>query len=175
VGAPSLRCCGRHLWSAREREVVDTLTAAERSKRMSLIKGKDTAPELALRRAVHALGLRYRLHRSALPGKPDLVFPKYRSVVFVHGCFWHRHEACKVATTPKSNTAFWVEKFERNVSRDRANSLALADRGWRVLTVWECELNTPGKAAAVALEIREVIPRVVVSSLKLTKYERLCG
>lgn len=120
---------------------------------MSRIGGKDTKPELLLRRALHALGLRYRLHGKDLPGKPDLVFPKHRAVVFVHGCFWHRHQGCKVATSPKSNIEFWQAKFSRNVQRDAANVAALERRGWRVFVAWECELTGKGKADAFALEL----------------------
>ncbi|MFP3499206.1 DNA mismatch endonuclease Vsr, partial [Pseudomonas sp. SIMBA_059] len=90
----------------------DFLSPRERSKRMSLIRGRDTQPELALRRALHRLGLRFRLHGAGLPGKPDLVFPRYKTVVFVHGCFWHQHAGCSIATIPKSNTQFWMEKFK---------------------------------------------------------------
>lgn len=117
---------------------------------MSRIRGKDTQPELALRRALHRQGFRYRLHGAGLPGKPDLVFPRYKTVVFVHGCFWHRHADCKIATTPKSNTPFWVEKFQKNMERDRRVAKALKDGGWCVLVVWECELASPRKAQAAA-------------------------
>ncbi len=98
--------------------MVDFLSPAERSVRMSRIKSKDTVPEVALRKALHALGFRFRLNGRKLPGKLDLVLSKYRTAVFVHSCFWHRHSNCKIATTPKSNTAFWVDKFDRNVQRD---------------------------------------------------------
>lgn len=117
---------------------------------MSRIRGKDTRPELLLRRAVHRLGLRYRLHPKELPGRPDLVFPKYHAVVFVHGCFWHRHAGCSIATTPKSNVDFWRAKFEANVARDQRNVASLESLGWRVFTVWECETNTAAKAGATA-------------------------
>lgn len=120
---------------------------------MGRIPSKDTKPELLLRRALHALGLRYRLHGKDLPGKPDLVFASYRAVVFVHGCFWHRHSSCKVASSPKSNTEFWEAKFARNVERDAANLTALKYRGWRVFVVWECELTGKGKAEACALDL----------------------
>ena len=137
--------------------MIDFLTPAQRSERMSRIRGKDSQPELALRRVLHRLGLRYRLHAKNLPGKPDLVFPRYRAVVFVHGCFWHRHSGCKIATTPKSNTSFWVEKFEKNVARDSRVATELVGLGWRVFIVWECDL-TPGKVEAtgekLAAEIR---------------------
>lgn len=122
--------------------MTDFLTPAERSDRMSRIRGKDTQPELALRKVLHRLGLRYRLHGAGLPGKPDLVFPRYRTVVFVHGCFWHRHDGCNIATTPKSNTPFWLEKFEKNVARDARVATQLEALGWRVFIVWECELGS---------------------------------
>lgn len=122
--------------------MVDFLTPAQRSRRMSLIRQRDTAPELVFRRAMHSLGFRFRLHVSSLPGKPDLVFPKYKTVVFVHGCFWHRHVHCKIATVPKSNTEFWTQKFNANVLRDARNTATLLALGWRVLVVWECQLNT---------------------------------
>ena len=99
--------------------MADFLTPAERSERMSRIRSRDTSPEIALRKALHRLGLRFRLNDKRLPGKPDLVFPRYKTAVFVHGCFWHRHQVCNIATTPKTNTAFWQEKFDRNVARDR--------------------------------------------------------
>lgn len=122
--------------------MVDFLSPAERSVRMSRIKSKDTVPEIALRKAMHALGFRFRLNGRNLPGKPDIVLPKFRTAVFVHGCFWHRHSNCKIATTPKSNTAFWVEKFDRNVRRDARVIEELELLGWRVITVWECELSS---------------------------------
>lgn len=135
----------------------DTLTAEQRSIRMSLIRGKDTLPELKLRKQLHRLGLRYRLHNSKLPGKPDLTLAKYMTIVFVHGCFWHRHPNCKVATTPKSNVEYWQSKFERNVERDNANKELLMQMGWRVITVWECEVNSAAKLAATAEQIYQRI------------------
>lgn len=122
---------------------MDTLTPRERSERMSRIRSKDTKPELAVRRLLHALGYRYRLHRRDLPGVPDLVFPARRKAIFVHGCFWHGHPGCKVANRPKSRTHFWDEKFKRNRERDELNTTRLADQGWDVLTVWECETKNP--------------------------------
>lgn len=127
------------------RSMADTLTPAERSERMSRIRSSDTKPEIVLRKALHKLGFRFRLHGRRLPGKPDIVLPKHRTVIFVHGCFWHRHPGCKVATTPKTNTDFWIDKFDRNQSRDTRNSEALAAAGWRVLVVWECELGNAAK------------------------------
>lgn len=96
---------------------------------------------------VHAMGFRYRLHAKYLPGKPDLVFPSRRAVVFMHGCFWHRHEGCKLARMPKSRVSFWREKLEANRQRDRRNQLRLQEMGWRVLIVWECQLSTPEDTA----------------------------
>jgi len=119
--------------------MADRLSPEKRSWLMSRVRGKDTAPELAVRRAAHSLGLRFRLHRKDLPGSPDLVFPRRKTVVFVHGCFWHRHDGCKKATTPKSHEEFWQEKFARNVARDRRVIRELEDQGWRALIVWQCE------------------------------------
>ena len=106
---------------------------------MSRVRGIDTSPEMAVRRAAHRLGFRFRLHRRDLPGKPDLVFPRLKKIVFVHGCFWHRHPGCRKATMPKSNVAMWKEKFARNVARDEAAETALKKAGWKVLVVWQCE------------------------------------
>ena len=106
---------------------------------MSRIKGRNTTPELAIRRIAHGLGFRFRLHRRDLPGSPDLVFPRYQTVIFVHGCFWHRHDGCRYAYRPKSRIQFWTKKFEENVARDERNEAALRNLGWRVLVIWECE------------------------------------
>ena len=110
-----------------------------RSALMGRVRGKDTVPEHAVRRAVHSLGYRFRLHRRDLPGTPDLTFPRLRKVVFVHGCFWHRHAGCSRTTTPRTRAAYWREKFEQNVERDRRNAAALRALDWEVLVVWECE------------------------------------
>ncbi|MHC8345550.1 very short patch repair endonuclease [Pseudomonas sp. RT6P73] len=117
---------------------ADIVTAEHRSKIMSMIKGKNTKPEMVVRSVCHEMGLRYRLHRKDLPGKPDLVFPKHRLCIFVHGCFWHRHPGCKYAYTPKSRLDFWLPKLARNVERDLATQQALHALGWRVAIVWEC-------------------------------------
>jgi DNA mismatch endonuclease (patch repair protein) len=106
---------------------------------MSRIGSKNTQPEKTVRSVLHRLGFRFRLHRRDLPGKPDVVLPRYKTAVFVQGCFWHRHEGCRDSTTPKTNTAFWLEKFRRNVERDTKVHAALVAAGWRVLIVWECE------------------------------------
>lgn len=120
---------------------VDTLTPPQRSERMSRIRSKDTKPELAVRRLVHALGFRFRLHRRDLPGCPDLVFPGRHAALFVHGCFWHRHEGCPAARLPKSRQDFWTAKLEANKSRDQHVKAELERLGWRILVVWECEVK----------------------------------
>lgn len=112
---------------------------SQRSALMGRVRGKNTSPEIAVRRAAHALGLRFRLHRRDLPGRPDLVFPKHRLAIFVHGCFWHRHEGCKRATIPKTRQDFWLGKFADNEARDQRVTALLRDAGWRVEIVWECE------------------------------------
>lgn len=117
---------------------MDTMTPELRSRLMSRIKSTDTKPEILVRSAAHRLGLRFRLHDKRLPGKPDLVLPKHRTVIFVHGCFWHRH-GCKLASNPKSRLDYWTPKFERNVLRDAAHRAALEQAGWRVVVIWECE------------------------------------
>jgi DNA mismatch endonuclease (patch repair protein) len=137
--------------------VADFLTPAERSVRMSRIRSRDTSPEIALRRALHALGLRFRLRNKRLPGKPDLILPRYNAAVFVHGCFWHRHAGCNIATTPKSNTSYWKEKFDRNVARDQRVSQQLTECGWRVFVAWECELQSKLRAERTAARLARVI------------------
>lgn len=126
---------------------MDTLTPAQRSERMSRVRGRDTKPEMVVRRLLHARGYRYRLHARDLPGRPDLVFPARRKVIFVHGCFWHRHEGCALARMPKSRLDFWQAKLEGNRERDQRKLRDLAARGWRAMVVWECELrDLPGLA-----------------------------
>lgn len=117
--------------------MVDVLTTEQRRLNMSRIRGKDTKPEMILRRGLHAMGFRYRLHRKGLPGKPDLVFPRYRAVIFVHGCFWHGH-GCPIFKLPATRTEFWRVKIAANQERDRSAIEALQKAGWRVLIVWEC-------------------------------------
>lgn len=121
--------------------MVDTISAERRSWNMSRIGSRNTKPELQLRSMLHREGFRFRLHARKLPGRPDIVLQKYRSVIFVHGCFWHRHAGCGNATTPSTRPEFWVEKFERNVERDAQNCAALEAAGWNVFVVWECELQ----------------------------------
>jgi len=127
--------------------LMDTLSQIERSKRMGRVRGRDTKPEMVVRRLVHAMGYRYRLHRRDLPGNPDLVFGPRRKLIFVHGCFWHRHPApeCRLARTPKSRLDFWLPKLEGNRQRDLQNQAKLFERGWKVLIVWECQTTNKEK------------------------------
>lgn len=125
--------------------MADRLTPERRSWLMSRVGGKNTTPEIRVRKAVHALGLRFSLHRKDLPGKPDIVLRRWKTVIFVHGCFWHRHPGCRKASMPKSRKKYWSEKFDANVERDKHNQAALEDMGWRVLVVWECETKDPEK------------------------------
>ena len=120
---------------------MDVHDKKTRSKNMAAIKGKDTKPELAVRKYLHNKGLRYTLHNKELPGKPDLTLKRYNSVVFVNSCFWHRHKKCKKAVMPKSNTDFWRDKLQKNVIRDKKNINSLKKQGWSVLLFWECQLQ----------------------------------
>jgi DNA mismatch endonuclease (patch repair protein) len=121
----------------------DRLSETERSAHMRRIRKVDTKPEIVVRKIAHALGLRFRLHRRDLPGTPDIVFPRHRKVVQVHGCFWHQHEGCRLARQPKSRLDYWVPKLARNAARDRAAAEQLAALGWEALTIWECETRKP--------------------------------
>lgn len=125
-------------------DVVDQIT---RSRMMAGIRGKDTKPEMALRRALHRLGLRYRLHVAGLPGSPDIVLPRHNAIVEVHGCFWHRHKHCAFCTKPASNMPFWRSKFGDTIKRDKRNVEALRKLGWRVAIVWECSIKEQGADA----------------------------
>lgn len=122
---------------------------------MAGIRGKDTKPELSLRRALHARGFRFRLHSKKIHGKPDIVLPKYCAVVFVHGCFWHRHETCRYATTPTTRPDFWRAKFAVNVTRDDFVRATLLDSGWRVAVIWECALKKPEQVEKAAERLAE--------------------
>ena len=119
----------------------DSISPEKRSWNMSRIKGKDTLIEVKVRKYLFSQGFRYRKHVSNLPGKPDIVLPKYHAVIFVNGCFWHRHPVCKKAYVPKSRVEFWQEKFDRNVQNDALHRIELAEMGWKVFTIWECEID----------------------------------
>ena len=121
--------------------MTDTLSAERRSWNMSRIGSRNTTPEIRMRSLLHRAGFRFRLHAAGLPGKPDIVLRRYKTVVFVHGCFWHRHGGCRKATTPSTRTEFWQSKFNATIERDRRKTSELNAMGWRVLTVWECELE----------------------------------
>ncbi len=130
--------------------MTDIVDQATRSRMMSSIKGKNTKPEMMVRRWLHSLGYRFRLHRKDLPGKPDIVLPKYNLVIFVHGCFWHQHQGCHYAYTPASNSEKWKAKLEGNQQRDQVQQQLLLEMGWRVLTIWECGLkHSPATMAEI--------------------------
>lgn len=129
--------------------MADRISSDERSWMMSRVRGKDTTPERIVRSLLHKMGYRFRLHRNDLPGKPDIILPKYESVTFVNGCFWHQHEGCKRASRPNTNTAFWNAKFEATVNRDKKNIRELKNLGWRVLVVWECQLREMPKLQSI--------------------------
>lgn len=132
--------------------MTDTVSPEKRSAMMARIGSKDTQPELRVRRMAHALGYRFRLHRRDLPGTPDLVFPKFRIALFVHGCYWHRHEGCPKAYTPKSRVDFWQEKFAANVERDARTTEKLRAMGWTPVVIWECETTDPVRLAEIVEE-----------------------
>lgn len=138
----------------------DIFTKEKRSQIMSKVGSKDTKPEKLVRSALHRLGYRFRLHDKKLPGKPDLVLPKYKTVIFVHGCFWHQHSGCGKASIPRTNRAFWQEKLEKNVIRDRKVNVQLTEMGWNVITVWECDVKK---------HLSEVIGEIDNSLKKRTK------
>lgn len=120
---------------------MDVISPEQRSRIMAANKSRNTKPELAIRRMLHAMGFRFRLHRKDLPGCPDIVLPKYKTVILVNGCFWHQHAGCKLASKPATRKEFWETKLSRNVERDSENAAKLAALGWRVIVVWECELQ----------------------------------
>jgi DNA mismatch endonuclease (patch repair protein) len=127
---------------------MDSLTPERRSWNMSRIRGKNSRPEILVRSLLHRLGYRFRLNRKDIPGKPDIVLPKYRTAVYVHGCYWHRHPGCHLAYTPKSNLNFWTRKFSRNIERDAEVRIALHGTGWKQLVVWECETRDQAALAS---------------------------
>lgn len=127
--------------------MTDRLSPEQRSANMAKVRGKDTRPEMVVRRLLHKMGYRYRLHARDLPGRPDIVFRKRRKAIFVHGCFWHRHEGCPRATVPSTRQEFWTAKFQANVDRDACARLALEAAGWEVMVVWECDLRAQEQLA----------------------------
>lgn len=137
--------------------MADTITRERRSWNMSRIKGQNTGPEVRLRSLLHRAGFRFRIHAKELPGRPDIILPKYRAAIFVHGCFWHRHAGCRNATMPSTRTEFWQAKFDANISRDERNRAALQAAGWTVFTIWECELKSdaPGVVERLSRNMRE--------------------
>lgn len=136
--------------------MTDVFTNEKRSRIMAGIHGKDTVPEMIVRRLVHSLRYRYRLHVRDLPGNPDLVFPKHKKIIFVHGCFWHRHRCRKGRSLPQTRTEFWEDKLTRNKQRDERNRLALRRGGWKVLVVWECQ-TSPGRMSRLEVRIRRFL------------------
>lgn len=123
---------------------------------MSRIKGKDTKPEIVVRALLHKMGYRFRLHRKDLPGKPDIILPKYKKIIFVHGCFWHRHKNCKFAYTPKSRVEFWENKFSRTIERDKLHQIQLKKKGWDVHVIWECEIKNISK---LSIKINSILKK----------------
>lgn len=132
---------------------MDKINAQERSKVMAQVKGKNTGPEKRVRSLLHKNGFRFRLHRKDLPGAPDIVLAKKKTVIFVHGCFWHRHPGCKRASMPASNVDYWNSKFARNQARDADNQSRLTSLGWRVIIIWECELKDPNRLEKRLIEL----------------------
>lgn len=120
---------------------MDKISKEVRSRNMAAIKSKDTKPEMTVRKLLFSMGYRFRLHRKDLPGKPDIVLPKYKTVIFVNGCFWHQHKNCKRSNIPKTNKDYWVPKIQKNVERDNNNKKLLRKLGWKVIVIWECEVN----------------------------------
>jgi DNA mismatch endonuclease, patch repair protein len=129
--------------------MIDRLTPERRSRLMSRVRSKNTKPELAVRRLMHSMGYRFRLHRRDLPGCPDLILPAYRTALFVHGCFWHRHSRCRKASKPSTHVDFWAKKFQANVTRDRRNRDRLRRAGWRVIVIWECQTRHEDKLRGI--------------------------
>ena len=144
--------------------MTDVLTKEQRHNIMSHIHGKDTSIEIKLRRALFARGFRFRKNVKKMIGSPDIVLPKYKTVIFIHGCFWHRHRGCRYATTPKTRIDFWKEKFNRNIKRDRRQTKELIKEGWNVLVVWECELKY--NLDDIVNEIDKIVHYMIPSSSK---------
>lgn len=143
-----------------------------RSRNMAAIKGRNTTPEMTVRKMLHRLGYRFRLHRRDLPGTPDIVLPKYRTVIFVHGCFWHRHPDCRFTTNPKTNSEFWERKFFINVDRDKRQQRSLREAGWEVIVVWQCELFN---IDLLAKQLNENLNRVLLENDNCQAHSRRRG
>lgn len=140
----------------RDNAITDQIPVSPmRSRNMAAIKGGNTKPELTVRKMLHRLGYRFRLHRRDLPGTPDITLPKYRTVIFVHGCYWHRHPECKYASNPNTRREFWEEKFKHNINRDSRNLSQITEMGWYALVIWECELRHLERLATRLSMIRE--------------------
>lgn len=157
---------------------MDRISKEHRSWNMSRIPGADTQPEKAVRSVLHRLGYRFRLRSKVLPGRPDIVLHKWSTVVFVHGCFWHRHKGCRFAYSPKSREEFWRAKFEENVSRDQRTTRALRRAGWRVIVVWECQLkdlNGLARCLRQAIESPGAARRVAVRQCSIPRVADVCG
>lgn len=146
--------------------MADHVDRAKRSANMAAIHSKDTGPEIEVRRILHSLGFRYRLHVRSLPGQPDLVFPSRRKVIFVHGCFWHRHAKCRYASLPKTRTEFWQRKFESNLVRDRKVKRELKRIGWEALTVWTCELKKSEKVTKRLIAFLSSRPKAIKGAVR---------
>src|SRR5213596_1549254 len=147
----------------------DRLTPERRSWNMSRIRGKNTSPEMRVRSLLHRMGFRFRLHGKKLPGRPDVVLAKYKTVIFVHGCFWHRHQGCKNCTTPTNRREWWLTKLNGNAARDKLHQRALRKLGWRSIVVWECETEIPKRLERLlaAFTRRKLLPvRRAVRSLR---------
>ncbi len=123
--------------------MTDVFSKVERSRIMSKVTGKNTMPEILVRKLIHSMGFRFRIHRKDLPGNPDIVLPRFHKVIFVHGCFWHGHVGCKRSSRPTTNTIFWNKKIDSNILRDKSNKKFLIKSGWSVLIVWECQIQKP--------------------------------
>ncbi len=134
--------------------MVDIISKEKRSWNMSRIKSKDTKPELVVRSLLHRMGYRFRLHRKDLPGKPDIVLAKYKTAIFIHGCFWHRHPKCRYAYNPKSRINFWQNKFQENVERDRKKRKELKKAGWKVIVIWECQVNNKNSLEEIISSVK---------------------
>lgn len=138
--------------------MADVHSQEIRSYNMSKIKGKNTKPEILVRKFLFANGLRYKLHDKKLPGKPDLVFPKYKTVIFIHGCFWHGHEGCRYFVIPKTKTKWWQDKINGNIQNDNKNISLIREMGWKVLTVWECDLKSDKREKTLEALMKELKP-----------------